>query len=171
MTFLLVSASIVNTLFLFTRTRLYYLNLAPDPVSSPHASFTKRPHLPHRASTDDAPARRSLPALLGAFIRTLWRGLALSARFLLNLSPPKARAPQPWEEGQRVQQLEVWTPGALEMALFGTYSPVHALLWMALTSANWMMMFLVMFAVGVQVRGLPGFWWCCVMTDCVALLP
>ncbi|KAI0819501.1 hypothetical protein BC628DRAFT_1401909 [Trametes gibbosa] len=157
-TFILVSASILNALFLFTRTRVYYLNLAPDPVSSPHASFIKRPHALHRASSDDVVSRRSLPAaciaLLGAFLSALWRALGLSVRFLLNLSPPKSRAPQPWEEDQRVQQLEMWTPGALEMALFGTYSPVHALLWMALTSANWMLMFLIMFAVGVQTRAL-----------------
>ena len=51
-----------------------------------------------------------------------------------------------------MQQLEVWTPGALEMALFSLYSPVHALLWIATTSANWMLMFFVMFIVGVQVR-------------------
>ncbi|EIW60092.1 uncharacterized protein TRAVEDRAFT_63775 [Trametes versicolor FP-101664 SS1] len=158
MTFILVSASIVNALFLFTRMRVYYLNLAAEPVSSPHASFVKRPRTPHRASSDEPAPRRSLPAALAAFLAAclsaLWRGLRVSVRFLLNLSPPKARAPQPWEEDQRVQQLEVWTPGALEMALFGTYSPVHALLWMALTSANWMMMFLIMFMVGVQTRAL-----------------
>ncbi|KAI0372873.1 hypothetical protein BV20DRAFT_990222 [Pilatotrama ljubarskyi] len=159
MTFILVSASIINALFLFTRTKIYYLNLASEPVSSPHASFIKRPRTPHRTSSDElVPRRRSIPsmlaALLGAFFAALWRGLCVSVRFLLNLSPPKTRPPQPWEEDERVQQLEVWTPGELEMALFGTYSPVHALLWTALTSANWMMMFLIMFAVGVQTRAL-----------------
>ncbi|KAI0647260.1 hypothetical protein C8Q79DRAFT_1000227 [Trametes meyenii] len=158
MSFLLVSASIVNALIFFTRTRIYYLNMAPEPVSSPHASFMKRPRTPHRASSDDAAPRRSFlataAALLGALLSALWRGFRVSVRFLLNLSPPKTRASQPWEEDQRVQQLEVWTPGELEMALFGTYSPVHALLWMATTSANWMMMFLVMFVVGVQTRAL-----------------
>ena len=73
-------------------------------------------------------------------------------RFLLNLSPPKGRPTQPWEDEARVQQLEVWTPGELEMALFGIYSPVHAMLWMATTTANWMLMFFVMFIVGAQVR-------------------
>ena len=51
-----------------------------------------------------------------------------------------------------MQALEVWTPGPLEMALFGIYSPVHALLWMATSSANWMVMVLTMFIVSVQVR-------------------
>ncbi|KAI8989644.1 hypothetical protein BD414DRAFT_414315 [Trametes punicea] len=158
MTFILVSASIINTFVLFTRTRIYYLNLVAEPVSSPHASFVKRPRTPHRTSSDDHVPRRSLPStlssLLGALLYALWRGLSVSVRFLLNLSPPKTRPPQPWEEDERVQQLEVWTPRELELALFGTYSPVHALLWMATTSANWMMMFLIMFAVGVQTRAL-----------------
>lgn len=155
MTFLLVSASILNTLYLFTRTKTYYLNLASDPVSSPHASFVKRPRTPHRTSSSDLVHRRSVPALLatllGSFLSALWRGLVISTRFLLNLSPPKARAPQPWEEDERVQQLEVWTPGELEMALFALYSPVHSLLWVATSSANWMLTFFVMFIVGVQV--------------------
>ena len=51
----------------------------------------------------------------------------------------------------KVQQLEVWTPGELEMFLFSVYSPVHALLWMATNSTNWMMMLVVMFLTGVQV--------------------
>ena len=156
MTFILVSASILNTLYLFTRTKTYYLNLASDPVSSPHASFIKRPRTPHRSSSDDLAAPRSAPALLLALVRSvfaaLWRGLVVSTRFLLNLSPPKAKPPKPWEEDERVQALEVWTPGELEMALFGIYSPVHALLWMATTGANWILMFFIMFIVGVQVR-------------------
>ncbi|KAI0748342.1 hypothetical protein C8Q80DRAFT_1171386 [Daedaleopsis nitida] len=157
MTFVLVSASVLNTLYLFTRTKTYFLNLAPDPVSSPHASFVKRPRTPHRTSSDDLVPRRSvvalLPALLGSLFSALWRGFILSVRFLLNLSPPKARAPQPWED-ERVQQLEVWTPGELEMALFSLYSPVHALLWIATSSANWMLMFFIMFIVGIQIRAL-----------------
>ncbi|KAI0807611.1 hypothetical protein C8Q74DRAFT_1190101 [Fomes fomentarius] len=158
MTFVLISASVLNTLYLFTRTKTYYLNLASDPVSSPHASFVKRPRTPHRASSDELVPRRSILALLtgllGSLLSTLWRGTVLSFRFLLNLSPPKIRAPQPWEEDERVQQLEVWTPGELEMSLFALYSPVHALLWTATTSANWMLAFFVMFILGVQTRAL-----------------
>ncbi|KAH9945919.1 uncharacterized protein BXZ73DRAFT_72812 [Epithele typhae] len=161
-TFLVISASVVNVLYLFTRTKIYYLTLAPDPVSSPHASFIKRPRTSHRNSSsssmsDDLPRRStlsSLYSLLATILSALWRGLVVSVRFLLNLSPPKARPPQPWEEDERVQQLEVWTPGELEMALLGIYSPVHALLWMATTSANWMMMLFIMFLVGIQVRAM-----------------
>ena len=59
--------------------------------------------------------------------------------------------------GERIQQLEVWTPGELEMFLFSVYSPVHALLWMATNSTNWMMMLVVMFLTGVQVSILSTF--------------
>lgn len=51
----------------------------------------------------------------------------------------------------KVQQLEVWVPGEMELTLFCIYSPIHALLWMATTSANWMLMFLVMGGAGLQV--------------------
>ena len=157
MTFILVSASVLNTLYLFTRTKTYHLTLASDLVSSPHASFVKRPRTPHRQSSKEllGPPRSAF-ALAGAFVLSclaaLWRGLVVSTRFLLNLSPPKAKPPKPWEEDERVQQLEVWTPGELELALFGLYSPVHAMLWMAVTTANWMLLFFSMFITSVQVR-------------------
>ncbi|KAI1794569.1 hypothetical protein LXA43DRAFT_112121 [Ganoderma leucocontextum] len=162
--FLLVSTAVLNTLYLFTRTRTYYLNLASEPVSSPHAAFVKRPPGPFRdgstSTSDDYDpfAKPSIPSLawslLASLLRMLWRFTVASVRFLLNLSPPKTRPSQPWEEDERVQTLEVWTPGPLEMALFAIYSPVHAMLWMATTSANWMLAISVMFIVGVQCRAL-----------------
>lgn len=159
--FFLVSAAILNTLYLFTRTRTYYLNLASEPVSSPHASFVKRAPgflRDSSASTSDerdpfaAPSAPSLTwSLLISLLRALWRFLAASVRFLLNLSPPRTRPSQPWEEDERVQTLEVWTPGPLEMALFAIYSPVHALLWMVTTSANWILTIFVMLILSAQV--------------------
>lgn len=57
---------------------------------------------------------------------------------------------------KKVQQLEVWTPGEAELylGLFVVYSPAHAMLWMGITSANWMLIFAVMTLVGAQVNGL-----------------
>jgi len=52
----------------------------------------------------------------------------------------------------KVQQLEVWIPDDLEKMLFCIYSPVHPLLWMATTSANWMLMLVIMVGTGVQMR-------------------
>lgn len=148
-TIFLILASIVNAFYLFTRTKLYQLNLATDPVASPHAKFVRREETP----PPTAPPRRGIFSLLFSVLRHVWRGFAVSARFLLNMSPPKDRqyASMAYE---RVQQLEVWTPGEFETVLFSTYSPVHAWLWMALTSANWILMGVIMVLVSVQVCGL-----------------
>lgn len=144
MTFILISASVLNTLYLFSRTRLYQLNLATDPVASPHAAFVPR----YTPSNDALP---STPLYISIFIH-LWRAFVVSIRFLLNLSPPKDRQRSRNGAGEeKVQQLEVWTPGELEMGLFAIYSPVHALLWLALTGANWMLMGFIMGIVGMQV--------------------
>lgn len=52
---------------------------------------------------------------------------------------------------ERVQQLSVWEPGELEMRLFSVYSPAHAFLWVATTGSNWIVMFIIMGIVGLQV--------------------
>ena len=146
---LLIAASVWNTFRLFTRTRLYQLNMAVDPVASPHAKFVRRES--KETQTHRAPPARRRGALVLAILRSLWRGFAVSVRFLLNMSPPKDRQ-MASTRYERVQQLEVWTPGELELALFGLYSPVHAMLWMAVTTANWMLLFFSMFITSVQVR-------------------
>ncbi|OBZ69216.1 hypothetical protein A0H81_10806 [Grifola frondosa] len=150
--FLLIAAAVLNTLYLFTQDQ----DVSPQPRFRarrlPNASFTRRPRSPS-ARWARSPEHRSAFTVLLAVLAMLWRGAAVSIRFLLNLSPPKAPSPAPWDE-ERVQQLEMWTPGELQMALFGTYSPVHALLWMATTSANWMLMCCIMFGVAVQLRAL-----------------
>ncbi|KAH8106834.1 hypothetical protein BXZ70DRAFT_252616 [Cristinia sonorae] len=147
MTFLLITASILNTLYLFSRTRLYQLNLATDPVASPHAAFVSRQSPTHQP----APSSPLFITLLKSF----WRAFVVSVRFLLNLSPPKDRQTSANGAGhEKVQQLEMWMPGDLEMTLFAIYSPVHALLWMALTGANWMLMGIIMGVVGMQLQAL-----------------
>ncbi|PSR94100.1 hypothetical protein PHLCEN_2v4528 [Hermanssonia centrifuga] len=140
-TILLVFGSLGNAFYLFTRTRVYQLALATDPVSSPNAKFV------HRERTPEPQPKRSTFMLI---IRHLWHAFAISVRFLLNLSPPKNQETRGRRGGEVVQTLEVWTPGDLEMMLFSVYSPVHAWLWMALTSANWILMCLIMALVGVQ---------------------
>ncbi|KAE9400821.1 hypothetical protein BT96DRAFT_938439 [Gymnopus androsaceus JB14] len=42
----------------------------------------------------------------------------------------------------------------LEMMLFSIYSPVHALLWLAANSSNWIVMLVVMGVAGVQLNAL-----------------
>ncbi|KAI0934498.1 hypothetical protein AcV5_006325 [Taiwanofungus camphoratus] len=154
---ILIAASILNALYLFTRTRMYHLTLATEPVSSPHAAFVSRPRMVHMPSDDDMPKQQRIYVgpLLVSSLSHLWRAFVVSFCFLLNLSPPKRREKAAGkDEMERVQQLEVWTPGALESALFAVYSPAHAFLWMAVTSANWMLIGCIMFVIGVQLRAL-----------------
>ncbi|KZT70117.1 hypothetical protein DAEQUDRAFT_689622 [Daedalea quercina L-15889] len=152
---LLFAAAILNTLYFFTRTRLYQLTLATDPVSSPHATFVSRPRTMRTPTDNEAkkPPSRVGP-VLWAVLGHLWRGFVVSVRFLLNLSPPKDRQKiiSSSDDTERIQQLEVWSPGPLESRLFAIYSPVHALLWTAWTSANWMLIFCVMFTVSMQLN-------------------
>ncbi|TFY71200.1 hypothetical protein EVG20_g1812 [Dentipellis fragilis] len=71
------------------------------------------------------------------------------------VASPHARFHRPeaqWGAGDRVQELEVWTPGDFELMLFSVYSPVHALLWMCWNSGNWIKMAFVMAGVGIQLR-------------------
>ncbi|KAF9818630.1 hypothetical protein IEO21_02610 [Rhodonia placenta] len=154
---ILFSAAVLNTLYLFTRTRIYQLTLASDPVSSPHAAYVSRPRVVRPQDDNEPPRRRiQLGSLALSLLSHLGRALMLSIRFLLNLSPPKAREQtiRGINSTERIQQLEVWTPGELESTLFAIYSPVHALLWTAVTSANWMLICCIMGTVSVQMRAM-----------------
>lgn len=141
MTILLVGASFLNAVYLFSRIKLYRLHRTPDPVSSPNASFVN-------AQFDFEPLEP--PSLVTRMRTAAWFSFSRSWRWLLGMKPPASFVPAPGKMS-RVQQLQVWTPGELEMALFSAYSPAHAFLWMATGSSNWMMMTLVMALVGVQV--------------------
>ncbi|KAI0082798.1 hypothetical protein K474DRAFT_1654972 [Panus rudis PR-1116 ss-1] len=144
--FLLVAASILNTMSLFTRTKNYQLNLARDPVSSPHAKFVPR--------TDTTTPPPSPPPLYISALKYFWRAFLISIRFLFNMSQKKSGEVNYGSRVERVQQLEVWNPGELEMHFFAVYSPVHALLWMATNGSNWMLMMFVMVLTGAQLRAL-----------------
>ncbi|KAL6305348.1 hypothetical protein BKA93DRAFT_731179 [Sparassis latifolia] len=157
-TALLFAVAILNTMYLFTRTRLYQLNLATEPVSSPHATFVERPRVVRAHDDDDddfGPAKPTSARFMSFFSSafwSLWRAFVISVRFLLNFSPSTDRTPARRRRAERLQQLEVWAPGELENVLFAIYSPVHALLWTAVSSANWMRMLIVMAVVSAQLR-------------------
>ena len=140
MTLLLIMASVLNAFYLFTRIRLYRLHHRTDPVSSPNAQFVS-------ADLDFEPLEP--PSLVSRLSWGAWSALCASSRFLLNLSPkvPASNA----SKILKVQQLQVWVPGELELTFFCIYSPIQVLLWMATTSDNWMLMFLIMGGVGLQV--------------------
>ncbi|KAH8833620.1 hypothetical protein DL96DRAFT_1703270 [Flagelloscypha sp. PMI_526] len=138
--FLLVLGSLLNTAYLFTRVKLYRLHLQADPVASPNARFVER----------DLDYERLEPSpMWKQVVSLLWRGFKISWCFLLGIAPPPESAAPTIS---LIQQLEVWTPGEFETTLFCVYSPAHCLMWMATNSSNWMMMFIVMGVVGVQIH-------------------
>ena len=49
------------------------------------------------------------------------------------------------------QNRTIWLPYEFVLTLFCVYSPAHALLWMATTWANWMLMAMVMILLSKQV--------------------
>lgn len=153
MTVLLITASILNAIYFFTRIKLYRLHHCPNPVSSPHATFVS-------AQLDFQPLE---PPSLASRIRSgAWYAFSYFWRFLLGMKLPASSASGALSsKTARVQQLEVWTPRELEMMLFSVYSPAHAFLWMATGPANWMLMLVIMGSVGVQVcnsSSLVGLW-------------
>ncbi|KAJ6547572.1 hypothetical protein B0H19DRAFT_1266485 [Mycena capillaripes] len=144
MTIFLLAVAVLNTIYLFSRIKLYRLHLRPDPVSSPNAKFVA-------AQLDFQPLEP--PPLTSRIIKSLWFGFSTSWRFLLGMKPPVFTPPLP-KRTARVQQLEVWTPGELELMLFNVYSPAHVFLWMATGSSNWMLMIFVMGLVGAQANAM-----------------
>ncbi|KAF7338290.1 hypothetical protein MVEN_02054400 [Mycena venus] len=142
MTIFLLGAAVLNTIYLFSRIKLYRLHLRPDPVSSPNAKFVA-------AQLDFQPLEP--PPLRARITKSLWFGFSASWRFLLGMQPPVYNTAPPAKTA-RVQQLEVWTPGELELMLFNVYSPAHVFLWMATHSSNWMLMIFIMGLVGAQAN-------------------
>jgi hypothetical protein len=147
-TLLLLCVSLANTFYLFTRVKIYRLhhyqnppingNSSPLP-SSPNASLVSSSSLDFFPST---------PLPLSSRI---WYYFSVFWRFLLNMDSQKSLY-NANRSAKDVVQLDVWTPGEGEGVLFAIYSPVHSLLWMATTSANWMLMVIIMGLLGVQVR-------------------
>jgi hypothetical protein len=138
---ILIAASLLNTFYLFTRIKLYRLHRQPDPVSSPNARFVS-------AQLDFEPLEP--PSIASRFRSNVWYAFTCSWRFLLGMHLPASPRDIPGRMS-RLQQLEVWTPGELETALFAVYSPAHALLWMATGSSNWVLTLMIMSVVGIQV--------------------
>jgi len=136
-TCLLIIITSLNTLFLFTHTKLYHLLLQHEPVASSHARFVSVP-------TD--------PPALASRLRTYAWGMFFAFwRFLLGITPSSSPGSSAYG-GRRVQELEVWTPSEGELMLFCIYSPIHVVLWMLWNAGNWIMMAAVMAGISFQVR-------------------
>jgi len=139
---LLVATTFANAIYLFSRTRVYRFHRQPDPLSSPNAKFT---------STNFDQEPEAPISVTGRLVSGAWRAFAYFWRFLLGIQQP---APLNSLSGKttRVQELQVWNPGELELILFSIYSPVHPFLWMATSITNWILMFFIMFLVSFQLN-------------------
>ena len=154
-TCVLLIASTLNALHLFSRTRTYQLHrrTRADPVNSAHATFVPSPRREsavHSAAKSTFAGR--IAGLLLYMLRMLWHVVVSVVGFLLGLSwaSPSTSSPPQGAPAETVQQLEMWVPGELERTLLGLYSPAHALLWMCTSTTNWVVMCVVMCVVGVQ---------------------
>ena len=141
MTALLFCASLFTAFRLFSSIKLYNLHLRQNLVNSPSAEFVS-------TELDFTPLEA--PSLAWRLFSWLRYHFSVSWRFLLNFKPPVRRS-SPGARVERVQQLRVWAPGELELHLCAVYSPAHALLWTVTNGANWIIMFAIMAAVGLQV--------------------
>jgi len=157
-TCMLLIASTLNALHLFSRTRTYQLHrrTRADPVNSMHTTFVPSPRRDSEAASDEpVPKSTFAGRIVGVLLYVLlalWRVLVSMVRFLLGwsaASPSTSSTPQ-GVPAEAIQRLEMWVPGELERTLLGVYSPVHALLWMCTGSTNWVLMCVVMCVVGVQ---------------------
>ena len=139
--FILILASVFNTAYLFSRTKIYRFHHRRDPLSSPNAKTVA-------AELDFEPLK---PPSLGAQLRSgAWYAFSYSWRWLLGMMPPTMNKSLPPRSAQ-IQELSTWSPGMLELELFSLYSPIHALLWLATSSSNWIIMLFIMGLTGVQV--------------------
>jgi len=50
--------------------------------------------------------------------------------------------------------LDMWTPQEMEKVFFSIYSPAHAVMWWLVSPTNWILVFLVMLFVSLQLHGL-----------------
>ncbi|EKM82675.1 hypothetical protein AGABI1DRAFT_118118 [Agaricus bisporus var. burnettii JB137-S8] len=142
MTLLLIFSSIFNTAYLFSRTRIYRFHKSTAPLSSPNARTVA-------AELDFEPLKP--PSLMAQLRSGLWYAFSYSWRWLLGMSPPSMSKPLP-PKTSKVQQLSAWNPGELELELFSIYSPIHALLWLATSSANWILLLFIMGLTSVQLN-------------------
>ncbi|KJA27206.1 hypothetical protein HYPSUDRAFT_35803 [Hypholoma sublateritium FD-334 SS-4] len=143
-TLILISASIINTYYMCTRTRNYKFHRRTDPISSPHAKYVV-------TTLDLDPLERPT---LGQRVRSnLWYCFSFSWRFLFGLQPPKRPTP-PKEKTSKVLEMDIWDPAEMELELFSIYSPAHALLWLAMGSSSWILSVLIMGVVGIQLNAL-----------------
>ncbi|TFL07546.1 hypothetical protein BDV98DRAFT_558035 [Pterulicium gracile] len=140
-TLLLIAGSLLNAIMLFSRIKLYRLHRRADPVSSPNAMFVS-------AQLDFEPLKP--PSLSSRIGSGIWGAFVGAWRWLLGTGDAASKPARTYQ----VQQIQMWAPGPLELALFCVYSPVHTLLWLATSTSNWILLVLIMVLVSVQLHAM-----------------
>ncbi|KAF8582285.1 hypothetical protein K439DRAFT_1653827 [Ramaria rubella] len=140
---LLVIISILNAVYLFTRIKYYHFFQRHDLVSSPNAELVDRDDLDHIDNPDPPPAISRIFSQSANLFWVIWS-------FLLGSKPPASKV----KPSRKVQRLSVWAPEKSEMALFIVYSPLHALLWQAVSPGNWIIIFILLGLTSAQLFAL-----------------
>jgi hypothetical protein len=141
-TIFLIAISVFNAYSLALRKRNYKFHHKTDPLASPHAKFVV-------TKLDLEPIE--LPSLSQRIRSNAAYAFSYSWRWLLGMQPPSRKTLQIKDKTTRVQELDVWEPTELELELFSIYSPAHALLWLGMASSSWILSFMVMVLVSLQV--------------------
>ncbi|KAG9091622.1 hypothetical protein FS749_016407 [Ceratobasidium sp. UAMH 11750] len=146
-TCLLLIGSLLNCLYMFINTRSYQLHLRENMVDSPRAKMVRMDMTTAARDMDNQRASSltwRLARGLGLHITSAWKSLWGSKNGRRTLQ----------DDSHAVQQLDVWEPDELKMALFSVYSPAHALLWMIFSSGTWFIALILMAVISFQIYGL-----------------
>lgn len=149
-TLLLLAA--VNALRMLTRTRLYDFQLRGErskPINSVNASFISSPLKRRHSDQSTLPSESSVWRHLLRLLFMFGRWIAHAWNFLIH-HPSKTKAVTT-TRGPQIQRLEAWDPSEVELRLFETYSPLHALLWYTVQANNWPIMCGVMLLTSFQL--------------------
>ncbi|KAF8517577.1 hypothetical protein BU17DRAFT_49773 [Hysterangium stoloniferum] len=156
---ILISMSLLNAAYVFTRIKYYHLFFKPDLVNSPSAEFVDRHDLDYTDSSEPPPVTSRT---LSQCIRIFWILWSVEKKdfhsvsciihnfsrdFLLGITRPVT----PTKPTRKVQRLSIWSPERGEMQLFIIYSPLHAMLWQAVTPGNWIMMVVLLGITSAQL--------------------
>jgi len=137
---MLISISLLNATYVFTRIKYYHLFLKPDLVNSPSAEFVDSQDLDY-TDNSEPPSVRS--RILSQCVHFFW----ISWVFLLGINRPV----EPTKPTRKVQRLSIWSPERGETQLFIIYSPLHAMLWQAVTPGNWLMIVVLLGITSAQI--------------------
>lgn len=139
---ILLMISIANAIYLFTRTRSYLLFHKSELSNTPSAEFIDRDDLNTTGHVTPVPFSSRVASSFLHITWALWD-------FLIGRKQPVT--PPVKNTTRKVQRLNLWTPDNGGIELFVIYSPLHSLLWQAVSPGNWIIVFILMATASVQL--------------------